>query len=88
VVYDFNDGIDHYRVTFKRSKDLVRSRFIDKVKGFKPILAKLAGFDGAYMRFTGEVTIERFEGDKIVETAKENSAVWELMYFYLRSYTE
>jgi hypothetical protein len=81
VVYDYNDGTNHYRVTFERSKDLVRVRFIDKIKGFKAFLAKLAGFDGAYMRFTGEVTIERFEGDKKIETVKEKSAVWELMYF-------
>jgi hypothetical protein len=81
LVYDFNDGVNHYRVTFKRSKDLVSQRFADKIKGFKAILVKLVGFDGAYMRFTGEVTIECFEGDKKIETIKEKSAVWELMYF-------
>jgi hypothetical protein len=81
LVYDFNDGINHYRVTFERSKDLVSQKFADKIKGFKAILVKLVGFDGAYMRFTGEVTIEHFEGDKIIETVKEKSAVWELMYF-------
>jgi len=81
IVYDFNDGSSHYRVTFERSKDLVSQRFIDMIKGFKGFLVKLIGFDGAYMRFTGEVTVERFEGDKKIETVKEKSAVWELMYF-------
>jgi hypothetical protein len=81
LVYDYIDGSTHYRVTFKRSKDLVSQKFIDKVKGFKGILARLVGFDGAYLRFTGEVTVERFDGDKIIETVKEKSAVWELMYF-------
>jgi len=81
LVYDYIDGVTHYRVTFNRSKDLVRQRFADRVKGLKAILVKLVGFDGAYMRFTGEVTIERFEGDKKIETVKEKSAVWELMYF-------
>ena len=81
LVYDFNDGINHYRVTFERSKDLVSQRFIDNIKGLKGTLAKLIGFDGAYMRFTGEVTVERFKGEKKIETVKEKSAVWELMYF-------
>jgi len=81
LVYDFNGGANHYRVTFERSKDLVRQRFIDQIRGFKGALAKLAGFDGAYMRFTGVVTVERFDGDKKIETVKEKSAVWELMYF-------
>ncbi|MCW3090831.1 MAG: hypothetical protein JWP81_1900 [Ferruginibacter sp.] len=81
LVYDFNDGANHYRVTFERSKDLLRQRFADNIKGVKALLVKLVGFDGAYMRFTGEVTIERFEGDKITDTVKEKSAVWELMYF-------
>ncbi|MDP9040433.1 MAG: hypothetical protein M3N30_00525, partial [Bacteroidota bacterium] len=67
VVYDFNDGANHYRITFKRSKDIARQRFIDELKGFKAIIAKLAGFDGAYLRFTGEVTEERFEGEKTIE---------------------
>ena len=81
VLYDFNDSINHYRITFKRSKDIERQRFIDEIKGFKAIIAKLAGFDSAYLRFTGEVTVERFGGDTIVETVREKSAVWELMYF-------
>jgi hypothetical protein len=34
-----------------------------------------------YTEFTGQTTLERFDGDKIVETVNEKAAVWELMYF-------
>jgi predicted secreted hydrolase len=81
IIYDYNDGTNHYRITFERERDLINERFIDKVRGFQYVLARLAGFDGAYLRFTGKTTIERFDGDKIVETIDEKGAVWELMYF-------
>jgi hypothetical protein len=76
----FMTCVDSYFTNTPTACDLLAIS-IDKVKGFKGILAKLVGFDGAYMRFTGEVTVERFEGDKKMETVKEKSAVWELMYF-------
>ena len=81
IVYDYDDGLNHYRITFQRERDLVRSRFIDNLHGFKYLLAKLANFDGAYLRFTGKTTVERFDNDRIVETVEEKRAVWELMYF-------
>jgi len=51
---------------------------INSVKGAKRMLAKLVGFDGAYMRFTGQVTVERLSGDPVTVTAP---GLWELMYF-------
>ena len=46
----------------------------------KRIIARLIGFDGAYHRFTGKVTIEKFERDVRVERF-DDRAIWELMYF-------
>jgi hypothetical protein len=43
-------------------------------------VARLIGFDGAYHRFTGKVTIEKFEGGVRVERF-DDRAIWELMYF-------
>ncbi len=40
---------------------------------------KIVGFDGAYHRFTGKVTIEKFEKDVRVEIFDDH-AIWELMY--------
>lgn len=81
VVYDYDDGDVHYRVTFRRAADLVRMRFIDNLKGMQAFLARAAGFDGAYLRFTGTATLERFAAGQVVETVSQKSAVWELMYF-------
>jgi Predicted secreted hydrolase len=81
VVYDYVDGDTRYRVRFDRKADLVETPFIDSVTGIKWLLAKLSGFDGAYLRFTGSVTVEKLVGAEVVDTATEDSGVWELMYF-------
>ena len=81
LVYEYDDGAARYRITFKRRADLARTKFVDLLTGFKRFLARLACFDGAYLRFAGTVTLERFEGDRVVETVSQDSAVWELMYF-------
>ena len=44
-------------------------------------MAKLVGFEGSYLRFEGSATVERLEKGITVESATEDSAVWELMYF-------
>jgi hypothetical protein len=42
--------------------------------------AKIVGFDGAYHRFMGKVTIEKFEKDVRVEIV-DDDAIWGQMYF-------
>jgi hypothetical protein len=51
----------------------------DGLKGAKKAAAKLAGFDGAYLRFVGELRIERYRGGELVENHTDD-ALWELMY--------
>jgi hypothetical protein len=79
LVYDYDDGKQHYRVTYQRKADIARTRFVDTLSPFKRALARLIGFDGAYLRFSGTVVLERFSGAKVVEKV-ENPALWELMY--------
>jgi hypothetical protein len=45
----------------------------------KRVIARLIGFDGAYRRLAGKVTIEGLEADARVERF-DGHAVWELMY--------
>jgi hypothetical protein len=40
----------------------------------------LAHFDGAYLRFVGDIEVSRYRGDELIETHKDD-AIWELMYF-------
>jgi hypothetical protein len=37
-------------------------------------------FDGAYLRFAGDLQISRYRGSELLETHKDD-AIWELMYF-------
>ncbi|HEY6781599.1 MAG TPA: hydroxyneurosporene dehydrogenase [Candidatus Dormibacteraeota bacterium] len=78
--YTYKDGEDRYVVSFTRKRDLSLNRMIDGVKGLKRFAARLAGFDGAYLRFAGDIEVSHHRGSEMVETHK-NEAIWELMYF-------
>ena len=78
--YTYSDGEDRYVVSFSRTRDLSVDLMIDSTKGLKRILARLARFDGAYLRFAGDIEISRYRGHEVVETHKDD-AIWELMYF-------
>jgi hypothetical protein len=78
--YRYDGDGESYVVTFTRHSDLTRSLLIDGVHGFKKLLAEIVGFDGAYLRFTGELRVQRVVDDVVVEEFT-NDALWELMYF-------
>lgn len=81
VIYDYEeDDQNRYRVVFQRSQTILDFRFVDMVTGFKHILARVANVDGAYLRFSGTVSVERYVGDEKVEQASD-PGIWELMYF-------
>ena len=66
TVYDYNDGANHYRVTYHRQSTIAAE--------------SIAVLGGGYHRFLGTVTLEKFSGDTVVETVVNNAAVWELMW--------
>ncbi|MFF1418561.1 lipocalin-like domain-containing protein [Streptomyces sp. NPDC058280] len=83
LVYDYDataEGGERFRVTFQHENTIVQDRMIESLKGPKKILAKLAGFNGAYLRFTGQVTVERLTHGEDIESVSA-PALWELMYF-------
>jgi hypothetical protein len=77
--YTYVDGNTRYVVTFERERTILRQAFADKLPPAKRALAKLAGVDAAYLRFTGKATVETFDGDRLVEGFSD-PAIWELMY--------
>ena len=79
LIYDYDDGTQHYRITYQREADLTRKGGMGGLDGARRLLGKLFGLDGAYIRFEGTATVERFEGNEVVETVS-GSAIWELMY--------
>jgi hypothetical protein len=78
--YTYQGGNDRYVVSFTRSHDLSTERMVDSIKGVRRIAAKLMHFDGAYLRFVGDLEVSRYRGADLVETFKDD-AIWELMYF-------
>lgn len=80
VVYEYravDPADDGYRVTF--SQDGAAEPASEHSRGFQHVLARLAGLEGAYLRFSGRAKIERLSGG---QTAEEHSthATWELVY--------
>ena len=78
--YVYQNGQDRYTVSFTRSRDLTLNRMIDNIKGLKHVAARLAHFDGAYLRFAGDLEVSRHHGSELIETHNDE-AIWELMYF-------
>ncbi|AWS42526.1 hydroxyneurosporene dehydrogenase [Streptosporangium sp. 'caverna'] len=78
--YHYDDGDDGYVVTFTKHRDLVANTFVEQMKGWRKAAARLIRVDGAYLRFTGDLTIEHRKHGETVETFTEE-AIWELMYF-------
>ena len=78
--YTYTDGDLRYVVTYARQRTILQQVFADKLPFAKRLLAKLAGVDSAYLRFTGSASVEKFDGGKLVERFSD-PAIWELMYF-------
>ncbi len=78
--YIYRDGDTRYVASFERQTTILQAILTDRAPLLKRIVARLIGFDGAYHRFTGKATIEKFE--KAVEVERFDArAIWELMYF-------
>jgi hypothetical protein len=74
------DADERYVITWQRRETILRDRFLDDVHGLKHLVARLVGFDGAYLRLTGELAVQRSTAGRVVET-RTDEAIWELMYF-------
>jgi hypothetical protein len=46
---------------------------IESIKGVQRIAAKLMHFDGAYLRFVGDLQISRYRGGELVETYEDEA---------------
>jgi hypothetical protein len=77
--YTYTDGDDTFVVTFTRHRDLAVARLINELHGPKKVAARLVRFDGAYLRFTGELRIEHRHAGTVVDSYAD-PAIWELMY--------
>lgn len=81
LIYDYDDGTCHYRVTYRRERDLTRADMTEKLPAYQKLAARLLmGLDPSYNRMAGTATLERFEKGEIAERISA-PAIWEQMYF-------
>lgn len=89
LVYDYNDGKQHYCVTYAAEKIIetfvvANSKTSVQAKS-NPLLnwiVKQAKLAPSYIRMVGTVTLEKFEGNAVVEHI-DAPGLWEQMYFGL-----
>jgi hypothetical protein len=78
--YTYADGAERYVITFTRHSDIASMKLVEELPWPRKVAAKLLRFDGAYLRFVGELRLEHYQGKALVESHVED-ALWELMYF-------
>jgi hypothetical protein len=79
--YTYGTDDERYVVTFTRHRDLARNKLTERLPALKRFAAQLLRFDGAYLRFSGEIRVEHYRGAEIVDQYATQDAIWELMYF-------
>ena len=81
LVYDYDDGQQHYRVTY-RMQDILEQPGEDRPApgGVMKAALKLMKLEPGYVRVTGTATLEKIKDSETVETV-DAPALWELMYF-------
>lgn len=89
LVYDYDDGSQHYRVTYRAEKIIETFTIMDSKTSVQaksnPLLlwiVKQAKLSPSYIRMVGTVTLERFDGAMVVETINA-PGLWEQMHFGL-----
>jgi hypothetical protein len=80
VVFEYEEGAERYVIRYQRESTIVDEPMIDRITGIKHFLAKVSRFDGAYLRFTGQVELEHFIDGRSVEKVAD-PGIWELMWF-------
>ncbi|GAB3600519.1 lipocalin-like domain-containing protein [Microbacterium tumbae] len=80
IVYTYRGDAEQYRVTFARERTIGRILARDVDPALLRMFVRLARIDGAYLRFTGSVTVECIVDGQIVETERD-PGIWELTYF-------
>jgi hypothetical protein len=80
TVYEYRAAATRYVLTFTRRQTILRMKLVESIGGVRGMLARLVGFDGAFLRFTGDLTLARYGGVTLAEE-QHAEAIWEEMYF-------
>jgi hypothetical protein len=77
--YVYENGDDRIVVSFARERDIAVTKLVDEMTGWKKAAARLAGFDGAILRFTGPMTVTVYRAGAEIERHTD-PAIWDLVY--------
>lgn len=77
--YTYAKDDDRYVVAFKCKQTILTMKLIEQAKGIKRVLGRMVGFDGAYHRFVGDVQLDHYQNDRLVETVNDQG-LWEMNY--------
>ena len=67
ICFDYRDGDTRYVLTYSREKTLVSQKNLDLATGLQKVVAEIIRYPGGYLRFSGPVSLDRYQGDEVVE---------------------
>ena len=67
VSFEYRDGDARYVLVFSREHTLVSQTLIDFASGVQKLVAEIIRYPGGYLRFSGPVVLDRYNGDELVE---------------------
>ena len=80
LLFRYNDNDTRFNLQLNRNKNIMDIYLIQPESKRK--LAKLlTGFNGVYMRITGEAKLDIYTGEDVAESYTNDKSIWELMYF-------
>ncbi len=80
IIYDYKGGDNRYVVTYRKNENIERMGMETQLTWWQYPIIWLMGLRGSYHRIGGEVTLQVYEGDKLVEKMTA-PAIYEQMYF-------
>ena len=80
ISFDYRDGDTRYVLTYSREKTLVSQKNLDLATGFQKVVAEILRYPGGYLRFSGPVSLDRYQGERVIEHFEELGS-FEQCYF-------
>jgi hypothetical protein len=80
ICFDYLDGDRRYVLTYARQRTLVSQKNIDFTSGLVKVVAELIKYPGGYLRFSGPLILDCYQGGEVVEHYEETGS-FEECYF-------
>ncbi len=74
ICFDYRDGERRYVLTYTRQKTIVTQKFLDLTTGVQKLVAELIRYPGGYLRFSGPVSLDCYQGGELVEHFEETGS--------------